>query len=72
MRELDIGKILADPGDHFAPQARAFQHIRLVDGKHSASPGSRQFKCDAGDALDLGLPVAHGIERLARAKGALN
>ena len=65
--KLDIRKIAADAGDHFTPQARALQNIRLVDGQHAPAAGASELKCDAGDALDLRLAIAHGIERLARA-----
>src|SRR5271154_3953307 len=55
VRELNIGKIAADARDDFAPESRALQHIRLVDGEHSSSSFLRELKCDARDALDLRL-----------------
>src|SRR6266436_144921 len=70
--ELDIGKISSDTSDDFAPETRTLQNIRLVDREQSAAAGAREFKCDAGDALDLRLTVAHGIEREARAVGAVD
>src|ERR1700693_310458 len=69
--ELDVGKISGDASDDFAPETRALQNIRLVDGEHTPAPGSRKLKCDAGNALDLRLTVAHGVERVARAVGAV-
>src|SRR5271157_1096545 len=68
--KLDIGKIAGDASDDFAPQLRALQNIRLVDGEQAPAAGSSELKCDAGDALDLRLAVAHGVERVARAGGA--
>src|SRR6266436_7058996 len=70
--KLDIGKINGDASDDFAPETRALQNIRLVDREQSAAAGAREFKCDAGDALDLRLTVAHGVERVARAGSALD
>ncbi len=67
VRELNIGKIAADASHNFAPETRALQNIRLVDGKHAPPAAARKLKGDAGDALDLWLAVAHGIDRLARA-----
>src|ERR1700676_2456616 len=72
MGELDVGKINGDASDDFAPETRALQNIRLVDGEHTPAPGSRKFKCDACDALDLRLTVAHGVERVARAVRAVD
>src|ERR1700681_2878554 len=69
--ELDIGKIAGDTSDDFAPETRALQNIRLVDGEQPPAAGAREFKCDAGDALDLRLTVAHGVERVACAIGAV-
>src|SRR4029077_13180561 len=60
VRELDIGKIAGDASDHFAPETRALQNIRLVDGEQTPSAGAGEFKCDAGDALDLRFTVTHG------------
>ena len=68
--ELDIGKIAGDASDDFAPETRALQNIRLVDGEQAPAAGASELKGDAGDALDLRLTVAHGVERLARAGSA--
>src|SRR5208282_3171755 len=65
--ELDLGKLAGDASDDFAPQPRALQNIRLVDGEQSPAAGSRELKGNAGDALDLRLTVAHAVERLPRA-----
>src|SRR5260370_25383896 len=46
--ELDIGIIAADARDDFAPETRALQNIRLVDGEQTPAAGSRDVKCDAG------------------------
>src|SRR6266403_4666784 len=70
--ELDIGKIARDTSDDFAPETRALQNIRLVDGEQTPAAGAREFKCDAGDALDLRFTVAHGVERVARAVRAVD
>src|SRR6202521_2310631 len=69
--ELDIEKISGDASDDFAPETRALQNIRLVDGEQTPAAGAREFKCDTGDALDLRLTVAHGVERVARAVRAV-
>src|SRR5216684_2992648 len=69
--ELDIGEIAGDTSDDFAPETRALQNIRLVDGEQSPAAGACKLKCDAGDALDLRLTVAHGVERVARAVRAV-
>src|ERR1700676_2389139 len=69
--ELDIGEIAGDTSDDFAPETRALQNIRLVDGEQTPAAGASEFKCDAGDALDLRLTVAHGVVRVARAVRAV-
>src|ERR1039458_2339720 len=56
--------------EHFAQKPRALQNIRLVDGEHAPAPGASQLKGNAGDALDLRLTIAHGVDRLARAGSA--
>src|SRR5260221_2015940 len=70
--ELDLGKIAGGASDDLAPETRALQNIRLVDGEQTPAAGAREFKCDAGDALDLRLTVAHGVERVTRARSALD
>src|SRR6266853_1047777 len=70
--ELYIGKIAGDASDDFSPETRALQNIRLVDGEQTPAAGSREFKCNAGDALDLRLTVVHGVERAARAVRAID
>src|ERR1700676_3522053 len=72
VRELDIGKISGDASDDFAPETRALQNIRLIDGEQMQAAGASKLKCDAGDGLDLRLTVAHGVERVARAARAIN
>src|ERR1700674_554648 len=69
--ELDVGKISGDTSDDFAPKTRTLQNIRLVNGEQTPAAGAREFKCNAGDALDLRLTVAHGVERVARAVRAI-
>src|ERR1700686_3127463 len=58
VRELDIRKISGDASDDFAPETRALQNIRLVDGEQMQAAGAREFKCDTGDALHLRPTVA--------------
>src|SRR4029077_5069245 len=62
VRQLDIGEIAGDTSDDFAPETRALQNIRLVDGEQTPAAGSSELKCNAGDALNLRLAVAHGVE----------
>src|ERR1700674_5069848 len=50
--ELDIGKIAGDTSDDFAPETRALQNIRLVDGEHTPAAGSSEFKDGAAMALE--------------------
>ena len=69
--EMDIGKLAADAGNDFAPQPRALQNVRLVDREQAPAAGARELKCDAGNALDLRLAVAHGVDGLARAGDAV-
>src|SRR5271168_4588282 len=67
MGKLNVGKIAPDAGHDFPPQTRALQYVRLLDRKHPPPAGPRQFKCDAGDALDFTLAITHGVHRLALA-----
>src|SRR5260370_7528014 len=72
VRELDIGKISGDASDDFAPETRALQNIRLVDGEQMQAAGASKLKCDAGDALDLRLTLPHGVYPVALALPAVH
>ena len=63
------GYSLADARDDVAPELHRLEHVGLVDRAHLAPARARGAERDVRDALDLGLRVAHRVERLARAAG---
>ena len=67
VRELDVRILLADARDDVAPELHRLEHVGLVDRADLALAHARGAERDVRDALDLGLRVAHRVERLARA-----
>src|ERR1700751_2457700 len=68
MRERDFWIVVGNAGHHFAPEARAFQDVRLVDGENFflALPG--EIESYTGDTLDFVFGVTHGVDGDARAR----
>src|SRR5207247_1038540 len=60
--ELDVGVLLVDFGDDVLPELEGLQHVGLVDAGYTLAALARGLEGDVGDALDLGLRVAHGVE----------
>ncbi len=65
MAELDVGIITGHLRYHLPPQLRDLEHVRLVDGAHSAIPLERQIEGYPGDSLDLVLGVDVCVEAAA-------
>ena len=72
MCELNFRVLLADLGDHFAPQDRGIEHVGLVDAAQLFVALHRRTETDVRNALHLALRVVHGVEAfvLARCIGA--
>ena len=73
--EGDVGVVLRDFGDGGAPELRDFEDVGLVDGGDFLAALGGELEGDAGDADDLGLGVAHGVDgfvgrRLFHQRGA--
>ena len=56
---------MRDFGDGGAPELRDFEDVGLVDGGDFLAALGGEFEGDAGDADDLGLGVAHGVDGFA-------
>ena len=62
MLERDGGIVLGDFGNGGAPELRDFEDVGFVDGGDFLAALGGEFKGYAGDADDLGLGVAHGVD----------
>jgi len=69
VRQLDLRVLLAHFDDHFTPQLHGVEHIRLVHRAETPVALLRRLETDMGDAADLALRIAHGIETFALAIG---
>src|SRR6516164_5120821 len=72
MRERDFWIVFGDACHDFAPQAGAFQDVRLIDGENFLLALSGEIESHAGDALDFIFGVAHGVDSDARARLAFD
>ena len=66
---LDVRVALRDPDGHGAPQARALEHVGLVDRVHQLAAAAGDLEGVLHEPVDLGLGVDHRVVR--RVRGAL-
>ena len=69
MVQGDVGILLTHFTHHIFPELEGFEHIGFVNTRHTSFGTSRfaftcSLKSDMGNAFNLGLAVAHGVERL--------
>src|SRR6266571_1569366 len=67
VRELDSRKLFADRAQHFAPELRSLEHVRLVHRAKLLAAFESGVESRVRDPADLRFGVAHGVEALATA-----